>query len=91
MSAAMIATTALIIASTAHNSGSGGGSSCPVSDFGYICLATFLVLMVLSFVSIGLAAMSDWSSKRSDYFAGSCVVFMFLAVAAIVVGMVHDC
>lgn len=91
MSAMMIATTALIIASTAHNSGSGGGSNCPVSDFGGMCVGIFFLMMILSGASLVAAFTRNWDSKWGDRWFFASIVILILSFVPITVGLIHDC
>ncbi|AHZ94993.1 hypothetical protein HOR78_gp14 [Pseudomonas phage KNP] len=88
--AVMIATTAAVIAASSA-SHSGGGDSCPISDFGSTCLIIFLAMCVLSGLSLVAAMTRHWSSKWSDRWFFTAILLAIFSIVPVTVGMIHDC
>lgn len=88
MSALLIASAALLAVSA---SSSGGDGSCPVSDFGGVMIALFVLLFTLGVVPMIWAFCLDCFSKWWDRLMYTGFILWGLSVVPLVVGLIHDC
>lgn len=91
MSAMMIATTALLIASATSHGSSGSGGDCPISSYGATCLIVFCAMLLAGTAALIAAMTRDIFSKWSDRWFFTAIVLWVLSVVPITVGMIHDC
>ena len=89
MTALLIASTALLVASASSN---GSGSlDCPVSNFGAGCLVVTLLMWIIG-IALGVSgALCKYDSKWPDKLFLSAIVLLCVSIIPLTVALIHDC